>query len=109
MNHNEGFVVGFFTFLLVFATAWLVWATIKLWRGAEETAQRQLRAYVAVDPKAINIHGPSGTVNVGYELRNTGQTPAHNVQHASTLEIWPFPLPRDFVIPLPSPSVTSVG
>jgi hypothetical protein len=30
MNHNEGFVVGGFTFLLVFVTGWLVWATLGL-------------------------------------------------------------------------------
>jgi hypothetical protein len=36
MNHNEGFFVGGFTFMLVFVTAWLVWATLKLWRAGEE-------------------------------------------------------------------------
>lgn len=50
MNHNEGFFVGGFTFLLVFVTAWLVWATIKLWKGAEDTARRQLQAYLSLSP-----------------------------------------------------------
>src|SRR4051794_5660521 len=43
MNHNEGFVVGTFTLLLVFVTAWLVYTTSglrestdKLWLAGEE-------------------------------------------------------------------------
>jgi hypothetical protein len=47
MDQNEGFFIGSFTLLLVVVTAWLVWATIKLWRGAEETGKPQLRAYQA--------------------------------------------------------------
>jgi predicted tellurium resistance membrane protein TerC len=52
MNQNEGFFIGSFTLLLVVVTAWLVWATIKLWRGAEDTAQRQLRAYLFIEDRA---------------------------------------------------------
>jgi hypothetical protein len=51
MNHNEGFFVGGFTFMLVFVTGWLVWATLKLWRAGEDQrksseriAERQRRS-----------------------------------------------------------------
>ena len=36
MNRNEGFFVATFTLALVFVTAWLVWATLKLWRAGEK-------------------------------------------------------------------------
>jgi|GraSoiStandDraft_4_1057263.scaffolds.fasta_scaffold975782_1 hypothetical protein len=89
MNHNEGFFVGGFTFLLVFVTGWLVRATIKLWRGAEDTAQRQLRAYVT------SVFGNAGrqgiTKGFRFEFRpsivNTGQTPAYNL-HADVGIKW---------------------
>jgi hypothetical protein len=35
MNRNEGFFVASFTLALVFVTAWLVWATLKLWDAGE--------------------------------------------------------------------------
>ena len=51
MNHNEGFFVGGFTFMLVFVTAWLVSATLKLWKAGEDQrrssemiAERQRRS-----------------------------------------------------------------
>jgi hypothetical protein len=78
MNHNEGFVVGTFTFLLVFVTAWLVWATIKLWRGAEDTAQRQLRAYVVVTYAEPRFDA-SGDLVAALTFTNCGQTPAYSV------------------------------
>jgi hypothetical protein len=75
MNHNEGFFVGGFTLLLVFVTAWLVWATIKLWQGAEVTSRKQLRAYVAVGEVKVRPEKPAiGLIAV---FKNTGQTPAY--------------------------------
>jgi hypothetical protein len=68
----------------------------------KDTAERQLRAYVGVSPLSIDIQGPSARVAVRYEVKNTGQTPAHNVRHAASLEIWPFPLPKDFIVASPT-------
>lgn len=78
MNQNEGFFIGSFTLLLAIGTAWLVWATIKLWRGAEDTAQRQLRAYVVVTGAEPDFDR-AGDLTVSVTLTNCGQTPAYNV------------------------------
>jgi len=46
---------------LVVVTAYLVWATIRLWKAgedqlihAQDTARRQLRAYVSVEPRGVS-------------------------------------------------------
>jgi hypothetical protein len=46
-SHNE--LIAAFTILLAIVTLFLWWATRGLVRGAEETARRQLRAYVFVE------------------------------------------------------------
>ena len=86
MNHNEGFFVGGFTFMLVFVTAWLVWATLKLWEAADETAKTQerdtkilQRAYLSVEPLGIYpfVRGNYLSCTVG--IKNSGNLPAREV------------------------------
>ncbi|MFA6265162.1 MAG: hypothetical protein WC670_05535 [Pseudolabrys sp.] len=85
MNHNEGFFVGGFTFLLVFVTAWLVKATVRLADDARVTAERQSaetrtlqRAYLNVLPKGIETTR-GGAVIGQVAIRNVGHLPARKV------------------------------
>ena len=69
-----------FTALLFTATLFLYCATRSLVTGAEETARRQLRAYISL-VKAIQVEN---TVNPGLAayattIRNSGQTPAYEI------------------------------
>lgn len=72
-------VVAIFTAVLAFATYFLWRATVRLVRGAEKTAERQLRAYVLGNGGSIRIFqandGNRG-LEAHYELKNFGQTPA---------------------------------
>lgn len=81
MNQNEGFLVGSFTFLLAFATIYLVRATNRLWIGAEATSQRQLRAYISVMTGEGYRQGATRGLRFEFRPRliNTGETPAYGV------------------------------
>jgi hypothetical protein len=81
MNHNEGFFVGGFTFLLAFATVYLVRATNRLWIGAEDTSQRQLRAYISIMTGEGYRQGARRGLRFEFRPRliNTGETPAYGV------------------------------
>lgn len=70
-------------------------AAIKL---AENTAKRQLRAYLGiVIPKDGPTNGllPPVTPEVRLGFKNAGQTPAHEVTHLSGGDIRPYPMPKD--------------
>jgi hypothetical protein len=70
-------LVALFTGLLFVATMFLYRATKGLVAGAENTAQRQLRAYVYIEKTNFKITG--STWKITFRIRNFGQTPAHNV------------------------------
>lgn len=79
---------------LLFVATWRLWkATDRLVTGAEATAQRELRAYVSVDPfdikddKGINIPN-----KVAVRILNSGKTPAHKLSQWTGSEIKEFPL-----------------
>jgi hypothetical protein len=63
-----------FTFLVFGATGLLWWTTRDLVRGAEDTAERQLRAYVLPEKALlVNINDP--TPHYIFHAKNYGQTP----------------------------------
>ncbi len=76
-----------FTFLLFIATVFLYCATRALVKGVEDTAQRQLRAYVSEQVDIANLQ----TLNRGYlapiEIKNTGLTPAYDL-HCWAMLAW---------------------
>ena len=91
------------TLLLLFlATFGSFWATRDLVNDAKDASARQTRAYVVVRPVNINIDGPGKKLSFRYLIGNIGQTPAYNVRHGARLDIWPFPLPKDFVVESPT-------
>jgi hypothetical protein len=72
------FWLAAFTFFLFISTFKLWTATEKLVKGAEETAKRQLRAYVGFIRGEINLK-ESGEALAWIDYQNAGQTPAHDV------------------------------
>ena len=88
--------VAVFTLILTVFTGILAWATYSLWKatqqlvtGAENTSERQLRAYVTLDRimtnKVINADGQ--IVSIGFQpiFVNSGQTIARKVAYYSTI------------------------
>lgn len=71
-------LVAAFTALLFFATLALWLSTRNLVRGADKTAERQLRAYLV--PSGTEIEQIPGGFRMTVALRNTGQTPAFKVR-----------------------------
>ena len=92
--------IAVFTALLVLVTFGLAIYTAKLWgatgalaKGADETARRQLRAYVAVDTEQVrNAHGTPKLNIIGLAIKNCGQTPAHKLSHWTQSGVVEFPL-----------------
>jgi hypothetical protein len=89
------------TFLVFLATLALWWATRRLVRDAERTAERQLCAYVDARATGVRGFGPTIPVVMTFRLTNHGQTPAHRVSHASAIGLLPHPLPPNFQFPPP--------
>jgi len=83
----------FVTVGLVVYTAVLSDSTKKLVRGAEDTAERQLRAYVHIDLNEFSRFDitPGRILQAGIVLRNSGQTPAYDVVVVSDIECHPYP------------------
>jgi hypothetical protein len=76
--HGEILGVKYGEWLLFLATMALFWATWRLVKGAERTAERQLRAYVHISAaRAIQV---GAAINYYVEAKNFGQTPAYNVR-----------------------------
>lgn len=72
-------LVVVFTFLLFAATLALWRATDRLVRGADETAERQLRAYIFVESGKVETPLANGRFMANLIVRNSGKTPAYDV------------------------------
>jgi hypothetical protein len=71
----------------------------------QDTAERQLRAYLGITTEAPTGRPPaeirvSGVIGANLFIRNFGQTPAHNVQQWVNIQIREFPLTSE----LPEPA-----
>lgn len=65
----------------------------------QDTAIRQLRAYVSVYPAALeNIH-PDHPPIFSFAETNNGLTPAYGREHRGMMDILPHPLPESFIVP----------
>ena len=101
--------IAVFTTMLVAVTLGLAIYTWKLWRatgalaaGAEDTARRQLRAYISVDYEQVrDINGNPKPNVIGLAIKNCGQTPAHAVSHWTMSGVVDFPLRPGGVLPPP--------
>jgi hypothetical protein len=63
---------------LIIATFLLWVATAKLVKAAEDTAQRQLRAYIFLEDAKVRQEGENYIIH--YRITNFGQTPAHKIR-----------------------------
>ena len=83
-NHEalsvEIFGVRVGEFLLAFVSALLWLATNDLVRGTENTAERQLRAYISVEPRGVSEFVPNDRVLAHIGFHNTGQIFAKSVR-----------------------------
>lgn len=75
-------------------------------RVAEQTARRELRAYVFGHPKNVHISGTT-LVSVTLALSNHGSTPASKIGMKGGVNIYPYPLPADVQIPFPQVEETT--
>jgi hypothetical protein len=66
--------------LLFFATVWLVLVTGALVRGTDDTAKKQLRAYVSAEPDGIVEFLPNDRVVARVRFQNTGSVFAKAVR-----------------------------
>jgi hypothetical protein len=108
--HEEIIAVGtlfiaVFTIILAFATGFLYVATRDLVKGAEDTARRQLRAYVVID--GDKFEGKPGKFVSNLKIINTGQTPAYKLRIKSKTDILPCRLPKDFDFAIKDPGNAS--
>ncbi len=122
-NASHDNVVAFGTILIALFTYVLYRSTNKLWDAGERqldhletTSQRQLRAYVVANPKGVDIRGPENETSVTFQIviKNTGQTPAHELTIVSMTELLEHPIrmPFDFTLtsgPDPSRDVLGAG
>lgn len=100
--------IALFTVFLFFAT-YLLWrATRDLVRGAEKTAERQLRAYVLVEKVTIIDFAKNKQPRIHAVMRNTGQTPAFKLHFAANATLLPYPATSPFVFNWPSKRIYSV-
>ncbi|GJE62609.1 hypothetical protein [Methylobacterium trifolii] len=70
-------LIAAFTVILGIATVFLWLATRALVRGADQTAERQLRAYLLIDGSGLFIE--NGIASFKMRITNAGQTPANNI------------------------------
>jgi hypothetical protein len=105
IQRYSGAITAIATFAIALFT-WTLWrssekmwiATQKALRHAEETAERQLRAYVHISRAAIKFEPPE-IPEWHLEIKNFGQTPAYNVRQWT--HIWITERPLKEVLPTP--------
>jgi hypothetical protein len=91
-------LIALFTYGLFVATGCLVWATLKLWRVSQDTAEAQerdtrivQRAYLSVEPGGIHAHNEKGRIRLPGEkgpqqsvaqikIQNAGHLPAREIK-----------------------------
>jgi hypothetical protein len=77
----------------------MLWmATVGLVKGADRTAERQLRAYISVEPAHFDFKRGTNKAILcvaRFKIKNSGQTPAYNVRIDTDFRVAPWPLTGD--------------
>jgi hypothetical protein len=108
--HGELLGVKYGEWLLFAATMGLWWATWRLVRGAEKTAERQLGAYIGVEWCRVATNDGGVTFTVEVQIKNAGQTPAYDVSHRITADLQIMHGERlDFAMPDRSPGIIPIA
>src|SRR5579872_5099064 len=100
--------------MLVLFTFTLWWSTRALVKESKDSSKKSLRAYVVAKVRDIELEGPENAIYVALsiEIKNTGQTPAHDLTIVSRTRVLPHPIrmPFDFtLVSGPDPSVSVLG
>jgi hypothetical protein len=66
---------------------------------AQDTAKRQLRAYISMSPQELGGLVPGGRVRVQFRPINHGETPAYNLRHDVGMGVFIRPVPDDLNLP----------
>jgi len=102
-SHEEVVAVGtvfiaIFTVILGIFTVSLAGSTQELVRETSQTGERQLRAYISIDPKlVINWTNQPEKIGVSFNIKNHGLTPGNEILYNFSMLILPEPLPEDFI------------
>jgi len=110
-------IVAFGTVMIALFTYVLYRSTHKLWDSherqlghLERTAKRELRAYIVTEvTDLIWPNNWQGIASVRIAIKNTGQTPAHDLRTVSRTALYDYPFPPDFDFTLISGEDPSVG
>jgi hypothetical protein len=93
----EGFTAAWTGML--FAATWLLYrSTERLAATGEQTATRQMRAYVGVRKMRLLEQTPERAYGYEVWIQNYGQTPAYQVSCSTNRRVLPYPLPLDYAI-----------
>jgi hypothetical protein len=76
---------------------------------SRDVAQKQLRAYVGIEPSFLENLAPNSTTTVSFSVTNFGQTPAYNSRIYSDVQILPYPFPESLAFPFAPPLGTKFG
>jgi hypothetical protein len=91
--------------LLSAATFGLWYATWRLVKGSERTAEQQLKAYIGTESCKVTSDDWGQTFYVEVQLKNAGQTPAYDVSHRIITGLQVRLEPPDFAMPFKSPGI----
>ena len=75
------------------STFLLWWVTRNTWKHAQDSSERQLRAYVCVDSAKITGFAVGGRPVFSVTLKNVGQTPAYEYRQTRFVGVQPWPQP----------------
>jgi hypothetical protein len=117
-NNWAALIIAIFTAILTIFLARLWRSTQKLWtvtnrtlQHAEQRSQKELRAYVSVEPLGITEYAGHNLLVGRFTVRNIGKIPARDVSIYSTIGLDADPTRTDFPIGTPriSPTVLQPG
>ena len=95
--------IAIFTVILGIATGFLWWATRNLVIDAKETSGRQLRAYISANPlEIVSADQEERFVQITFQVKNHGQTPAGELHYIFGFDVFPNPSPEGFCYPAPT-------
>lgn len=107
VHDNGEAIIAVFTIVLALSTIFLWGATRDLVSGADDTARRQLRAYLSINPTVVENYGTQKRATINWVVKNHGQTPASEIRYKFSIEVMPDPLPSGFDFSKPQLEVTS--
>lgn len=78
-------------------------------RISRDTAKKQLRPYVGVEPSFLENLAPNSTTTVQGTATNYGQTPAYRTRIYFDVQVLPYPFPDNLQFPFSPPKGTDFG